>query len=188
MRLTAAALLLFSCTCAHPPALKPSKGCVTSCGLFFPDEDCRDAQAYQDRAFHLLHEKAHIRLGLICRAVHGWRVQVHTITDQDRKDCPPSKYNGNESWRSPEGNCCIGTAQIVPHILEVDRGDWPKSTLTHEILHAVDMRKGRLVEPWHCGWGDNGYEAAIEAVTGHRDATTDEASCPKSAPEVHFLH
>lgn len=99
---------------------------------------------------------------------------AHHYRVSDAIACPSGK-----SWPAAfrPTLCLLGYTHENLHLVEVNKAEWLSSTLSHELVHVVELKaRGRA---GHCRWDPRGVKAALFRVTGSQDDSdsdcTDEA-------------
>jgi hypothetical protein len=159
---------------AMPP--KNAVECVTMCGLHAERGDCEALKDLEARALLAVDRYADdITAHDLCVAVKGWRIQIHHFTAFDEDKCVAGAW-----WDSLLRLCIAGEAHEIfpPHTIELAHVHWTQSALVHEMLHVVDISRGKHTGPWHCDWQELGRKDALFDATGYPDHTKPEKSCP----------
>lgn len=142
---------------------KKHADCLTKCGMR-AEVECAQLQKLESAwvsAFATVYEE---KPSKVCEALNGWRVVRHKVTPSDAIACRSNR--GAWSLRG-HGMCVVGFTRDEEKILEVNEAPWARGSLSHEMVHAVDLYfYGRA---GHCAWEARGVKDALEKVTGEYD-------------------
>lgn len=163
MKSLLAGLFLVSCATAKAATIDI---CPTRCGMETETTalKCKEFQRFEAIAVEVFrHAVKGWRKAQICKALAGWRVEVHQKTLKDSV-CPYSSWDAR-NFGEPTPFCVLGLAHEKTMILEVDSDDWLNSSLAHEMVHAIDIKKYE----GHCSWVRRGIPEALRVITGIAD-------------------
>src|SRR4029077_2046082 len=164
------ALLAACCTLRQDPP------CVSVCGMLPEKGGCGDLKDFEASTLLAVDRYADdIEARDLCQAVKGWKIEIHKFTEEDEDRCARGAW-----WEPIERHCVVGIAHPVwpPHTIELAHFHWKESALFHEMIHVVDIHRGKLTGPWHCGGELLGRKDALYDATGYPDTTREEKACP----------
>ena len=95
-----------------------------------------------------------------CKALAGWRIEVHPLDQVDMTFC-------GTSWLFANSLCIIGYTHVAERTIELLNTDFQHNALAHELVHVVDY--ATIGHSGHCNWKARGVLNMIEAVTGERE-------------------
>ena len=135
--------------CAHDPRLQ-GRPCETLCGVrLYGSNDCTGFQAAEDKAVQIY--EGH--LSATCDRLYGWVVYVQ-----------PRGASQSWAWVSPGGRLVRGMTWCRQQTIQVGTDDWPRSSLAHELLHAVECGERFADErpdvEWEASWQAEAVNAA----------------------------
>lgn len=171
-RLLSAAVLLLAC--AHAPGAGAGI-CRTRCGESATEGDCESLQRYEARAIRLLSLRVfEFREERICKALNGWKIEIHHHDPLLDKSCP------ERGWELFKGFCAGGFTHADTKVIEIGTSNWAESPLVHEMAHVADYDlTGRV---GHCRWSDPGLLSVMQEMIGETEITRPGPECDGGTP------
>lgn len=133
--------------------------------------DCESLQRYESRIIHRLGSVGPFEERRMCRALKGWRVELH------RHDPKLDVKCSERSWQLFVGFCAAGYTHPDTKVIEIGDLDWHSSRLAHEIVHVVDIDV--TGKEGHCRWADASLITALNELALWPDPSRPESDCKK---------
>jgi hypothetical protein len=167
MRPAIIAIALLCCAGVQTP--KPA--CQTVCGMTATEGDCEALRAFESEVVYRVGAVAPLSPWGMCRAVDGWKIEVHPKYAEDRTGC-------QIGWQIVPGFCVRGFTFVAAHTIELASADWRPSSLAHEMVHVAELPRTNG-KGGHC-WSQEMRNTLTE-VMGRPETSTPEDDCPEAS-------